>query len=58
MTFLPGGSFEGYTEQRVREGADLGHMKPQHMNAPDRAIDLLLEAAEQAQRARETTAAR
>nr|AXL05976.1 GH3-like protein [uncultured bacterium] len=45
VTFLPHGSFDRYAERRRSQGADLGHLKPVHMNASDHMIDTLLEAA-------------
>lgn len=38
LTYLPQGAFDRYTELRRRAGADLGHLKPLHMNATDAAI--------------------
>lgn len=35
---LPSGSFQRYYERRAAEGADLAHLKPPHMNAPDAVI--------------------
>jgi len=39
---LPSGSFQRYYQERQRVGADLAHLKPPHMNAPDAAIKELL----------------
>ena len=38
LTYLPEGSFDRYTEAKRIAGADLGHLKPLHMNATDAAI--------------------
>jgi hypothetical protein len=38
LTYLPEGSFDRYTEAKRLAGADLGHLKPLHMNATDAAI--------------------
>ena len=46
VTYLPPGSFERYTEQRVAAGAEFAHLKPQHMNASDDVIRLLVPAGE------------
>jgi hypothetical protein len=42
VTLLPLGSFEAYYEARQREGADLAHLKPQHMNPSEQALGVLL----------------
>jgi hypothetical protein len=42
VTFIPLGSFEAYYEVRQREGADLAHLKPPHMNPSDQVLDVLL----------------
>ena len=46
ITVIPSGSFQQYYEQRKKEGADLAHLKPPHMNAPDNIIQSLLKIAE------------
>jgi hypothetical protein len=38
VTYLPNGAFDRYVEGRRRAGADLGQLKPLHMNASDTAI--------------------
>ncbi|MBA7588238.1 hypothetical protein ES708_30290 [subsurface metagenome] len=43
-TILSKGSFQRYYEERKRDGADLAHLKPPHMNAPDTVIQLLDQA--------------
>src|SRR5262249_7461196 len=45
VTYMPPGSFDRYTEHRRREGADLAHLKPLHMNATDGSIEALLDAS-------------
>jgi len=42
VTLLEAGSFLRYFEARQREGADLAHFKPPHMNASDQVIRNLL----------------
>ncbi len=41
VTLLPQGAFPSYMAQRQAEGADLGHLKPPHINPPDRVLSLL-----------------
>jgi len=42
VTLLPAGSFQAYYEARQREGADMAHLKPPHMNPSDQVLDMLL----------------
>ena len=42
VTILSPGTFERYTEEKTKEGADLAHLKPPHMNPPDTVIERLL----------------
>ncbi len=42
VTLLPVGSFASYYQARQREGADLAHLKPPHMNPSDEVLQLLL----------------
>ncbi|OGO17734.1 MAG: hypothetical protein A2Z02_00075 [Chloroflexi bacterium RBG_16_48_7] len=42
LTILPKGSFQRYFDAKRKAGADPAHLKPPHMNAPDKDIDLLL----------------
>ena len=42
VTLLPRGAFANYTSQRQAEGADLAHLKPPHINPPDKILSLLL----------------
>ena len=48
VTYLPHGSFEGYTRRRVAQGAELAHLKPVHMNPSEEVIAFLQEAADEA----------
>jgi hypothetical protein len=41
-TLLPPGTFASYTARRQAEGADLAHLKPPHINPPEKVISLLL----------------
>jgi len=41
VTLLPQGAFSSYMAQRQAEGADLGHLKPPHINPSDRVLSLL-----------------
>jgi hypothetical protein len=42
VTLLPPASFARYYQDRQKEGADLAHLKPPHMNPSDEIIDRLL----------------
>ena len=42
VTLLPAGTFAEYTARQQAEGADLGHLKPQHINPTDRVLASLL----------------
>ena len=46
VTLLPRGTFRRYTEEKRREGADLAHLKPTHINASASIIDRLLQLGE------------
>jgi len=41
VTFLRQGAFARYIAQRQAEGADLGSIKPPHVNPPDKVLSLL-----------------
>jgi len=41
VTLLPQGTFANYISQRQAEGADLGHLKPPHINPTDRTLATL-----------------
>ena len=49
-TLLPPGAFANYTSQRQAEGADLAHLKPPHLNPPEKVLLLLLAKPEVAPR--------
>ncbi len=42
VTVLSPGSFNAYMRNKQASGADLAHLKPPHMNASDKDIDILL----------------
>ncbi len=44
VRLLPVGAYKHFYETRQREGADLAHLKPPHMSASDRALQLLMES--------------
>jgi len=46
VTLLSPGTFRHYTEEKGREGADLAHLKPAHMNPPELHIQRLLHFSE------------
>ncbi len=46
LTILPMGAFQNYMAVKRAEGADLAHLKPPHVNPPDKVIDILLGAPE------------
>jgi len=41
VTLLPKGAFDNYLSLRKAEGADLAHLKPKHINPPDRELAIL-----------------
>ena len=41
VTLLPQGTFASYISQRQAEGAALGHLKPPHINPPDKVLSQL-----------------
>lgn len=43
VTVLSRGTFKRYFEERQAAGADLAHMKPTHINPPNKVIDKLLD---------------
>jgi len=43
VTLLSQGTFERYRQEKVKEGADLAHLKPPHMNAPEPMVQRLLQ---------------
>ena len=56
VTFLPRGTFAGYTDKKRAQGAEMAHLKPVHMNANDGVVGMLLEAAAEAAEATEEAA--
>jgi hypothetical protein len=38
ITLLPEGAFANYAAQRQAEGADLAHLKPSHINPPEKVL--------------------
>jgi hypothetical protein len=44
VTLLTGGSFANYTALKRSEGADLAHLKPPHVNPPQKVISFLLDS--------------
>lgn len=46
VTYLPIGAFDRYVESRRKQGADLGQLKPLHMNATDAALAELVKEHE------------
>jgi hypothetical protein len=57
-TLLHQGAFASYIAGRQAEGADLGHLKPPHVNPSDRALSLLMTAATPARAPESVAAAR
>jgi hypothetical protein len=47
VSLLPRGTFAKYTAQRQSEGADLAHIKPPHINPPDKVLSILLAETEE-----------
>jgi len=50
VTYLPTGAFSRYILRRQNEGADLGHLKPPHINPSDAVIANLAEPAVEVER--------
>lgn len=50
VTVLTPGTFQAYIDEKVKEGADIAHLKPNRINAPDSIIQRLLELSKVAQR--------
>jgi len=46
VTLLLQGTFERYYQEKVKEGADLAHLKPPHINAPEPVIQRLLQLSQ------------
>ena len=47
VTFLPRGTFARYMAAKQSEGADLAHLKPPHVNPPEKVLSQLLNRAEE-----------
>jgi hypothetical protein len=43
VTILSPGTFQSYIDEKRREGADLAHLKPSHVNPPEKVVKRLLE---------------
>ncbi len=43
VTLLSPGTFQRYTEEKQKEGADLTHLKPAHINPPEAVVRRLLQ---------------
>jgi hypothetical protein len=43
ITRIKDGAFSRYMDEQIRAGADLAHIKPTHMQAPDKVINRLLQ---------------
>ncbi len=50
VTALSPGTFQRYYDQKRKEGADLAHLKPPHVNAPEATIQQLLQLSQQDRR--------
>ena len=50
VTILAPGTFQAYIDEKVKEGADIAHLKPNRINAPESIIQKLLELSKVAQR--------
>ena len=46
VTLLSPGTFQRYTEEKIKEGADLAHLKPAHINPSEAVIQHILELSE------------
>jgi len=46
VTLLSPGTFQRYTAEKRREGADLAHLKPTHINPPETVIQRILQLSE------------
>ena len=46
VTLLSPGTFNRYYEEKQREGADLAHLKPPHMNASNSIIQRLIKLSQ------------
>jgi len=46
VTLLSSGTFQRYMGEKIKEGADLAHLKPSHVNPPEAVIQRLLHLSE------------
>ncbi|MBA7699337.1 hypothetical protein ES703_108032 [subsurface metagenome] len=46
VTLLSSGTFQRYMDEKIKEGADLAHLKPSHVNPPEAEILRLLHLSE------------
>ena len=46
VTLVSTGTFQRYMDEKRKEGADLAHLKPTHINAPEAALQRLLQLSE------------
>jgi len=46
VTLLSPSTFQKYTDEKVREGAELAHLKPTHINPPQPVIERILQLSE------------
>jgi hypothetical protein len=46
VTLLSSGTFQRYIDEKTKEGAELAHLKPAHVNPPGAVIQRLLELSE------------
>ena len=46
VTLLSAGTFERYAEAKKKEGVDLAHLKPAHINPPEGVIKKLIQLSE------------
>jgi phenylacetate-coenzyme A ligase PaaK-like adenylate-forming protein len=46
VTLLSPGTFQAFTDEKTKEGADLAHLKPAHVNPPEELVQRLLEFSE------------
>lgn len=46
VTILSAGTFQRYTDEKIKEGLDLAHLKPSHINALESAIERILQLSQ------------
>jgi len=46
VTIVSPGTFQSYMDKRIKEGANLAHLKPSHINPPEALIQELLQISE------------